>query len=121
MDEPIVDPSHPLIVKRLQPDERVHTVVQTSSASLFITDRRVAVAAAERIALDVPFEGLRRIQFDIERQRPATLVLVPEHRSDEPQVLAVPRSHYAQVAAALATIGERLYDIGHSEGSTDSA
>ena len=58
---------HPAI-QLLSPDEPVHVVAEASDASLIVTDRRVAVAQAGRLALDVPFEGLRRIQFDIERR-----------------------------------------------------
>ena len=58
--------------------------------------------------LNVPINGLRRIQFDIERQRPATLVIVPEDPGDEPQVLAVAAGHYREVADALVIVGERL-------------
>jgi hypothetical protein len=76
-----------------------------------VTDRRVAVAEEERIALDLPFAGLRRIQFDIERERPATLVIVPEHPSHEPQVIAVPPDRYREVTRALALIGERLWEL----------
>jgi hypothetical protein len=70
------------------------------------------VAADGRLALDVRFHGLRRIQFDIERQRPATLVIVPEHPADEPQVITVPPQRYADVAQALALVGERIYELG---------
>jgi hypothetical protein len=101
---------HP-VVQRLEPGETVQAVARAASASLLVTDRRVAVADDDRIALDVPFAGLRRIQFDIERQRPATLVIVPEHPSNEPQVLAVPPDRYAEVTRALAVIGERLYKL----------
>jgi hypothetical protein len=101
---------HPAL-KRLEPGETVEALAHAASASLLVTDRRIAVAEAERIALDVPFEGLRRIQFDIERERPATLVIVPEHPSHEPQVMAVPPERYPEVTRALALIGERLYRL----------
>ena len=65
----------------------------------------------DRLALDIPFDGLRRIQFDIERSRPATLVIVPEHPTNEPQVLAVPPERFDEVTRALALIGSRLYQL----------
>jgi hypothetical protein len=101
---------HPAI-GHLEPGERVQVLAHAASASLLVTDRRIAVAEEERIALDVPFRELRRIQFDIERERPATLVIVPEHPSHEPQVMAVPPERYAEVTRALALIGERLYGL----------
>ena len=66
------------------------------------------VASGERIALDVPFPGLRRIQFDIERERPATLVIVPEDPRHEPQTLAIPAARYEEITAVLAQVGHRL-------------
>ena len=66
------------------------------------------VAQEARVALDIAFSGLRRIQFDVERQRPATLVIVPEHPADEPQVLAIPPERYEAIASALTIIGRQL-------------
>ena len=105
--EPI---DHPAI-RSLEPGETVQAIARAASASLLVTDRRIAVAEEERIALDLPFGGLRRIQFDIERERPATLVIVPEHPSHEPQVIAVPPDRYAEVTRALALIGQRLFEL----------
>ncbi len=82
--------------------------MHATEAQLLVTDRRVAVAQRDRVRLDVPFDRLRRIQFDIERARPATLVIVPEHPRDEPQVLAIPREHIGAAANVLAFIGELL-------------
>lgn len=99
---------HQVALQALEPDEKVEARARTDNAVLVVTDRRVAVAADQRLALDVSFDRLRRVQFDIERARPATLVLVPEHPSDYPQVLAIPPQVYADVANALVVIGERL-------------
>jgi hypothetical protein len=101
---------HPAI-DRLEAGETVQVLARAASASVLVTDRRIAVAEDERLALDLPFEGLRRIQFDIERERPATLVIVPEHPRDEPQVIAVPPERFGEVTQALAFIGQRLYGI----------
>jgi len=83
--------SHP-ILRALHPDEEIH----------------VQVGSNERLALDVSIDNLRRIQFDIERDRPATLVVVPQQPLDEPQVLAVRPSEYEGVAQALVVVGQRL-------------
>ena len=104
---PNLEPDHPAL-RLIQPGESLHLVARTAGAKVIVTDRRLAVASAERVALDISFEGLRRIQFDIERDRPATLVIVPENPSQEPQVLAVPPERYEEVTQALATIGHRL-------------
>ena len=105
------DVAHPAL-RRLEPGETVQAIARAASASLLVTDRRLAVADEDRLALDLPFQGLRRIQFDIERERPATLVIVPEHPANEPQVLAIPPERYEEVTRALAFIGSRLYELG---------
>ena len=93
----------------LEQDEEVAALARAEEAHLAVSDRRLIVAGSDRITLAVPFQRLRRVQFDIERERPATLVLVPEFPQDRPQVLSVPPEEYAAVAQALAVIGLRLY------------
>ncbi len=102
--------AHP-ILRALEPGEAVQVRARLGEADIVVTDRRLAVASTDRLMLDVPIAGLRRIQFDIERQRPATLVLVPEDPRHEPQVLAVPPEEYDGVAEALVVIGKRLADL----------
>ena len=81
-----------------------------SGTEIVVTDQRLAVAdEEERLALDIEIAALRRIQFDIERDPQATLVIVPDHALDEPQVLAIPPDQLPAVAEALAYIGQRLY------------
>ncbi|HEY4227186.1 MAG TPA: hypothetical protein VGM49_02520 [Candidatus Limnocylindrales bacterium] len=92
----------------LEPGEIVEAIAEATGARLLVTDRRLAVATDDRVALDIRLAGLRRIQFDIERVRPATLVIVPEHPKDEPQVLGIAPSRYEEVTKALAIIGRRL-------------
>jgi hypothetical protein len=96
------------LIAALEADEELKVKARARDAALAVTDRRLLVAANERLALNVPFEGLRRIQFDIERSRPATMVIVPEERHNEPQVLAIDPDEYESVAKALALIGQRL-------------
>ncbi len=108
MDHPDFDPTHP-VADSLEPGEAIHRMAATDDFSLVLTDRRLAVATGQRVALNIPFDGLRRVQFDLERGRPATLVLVPEHPRDEPQVLAIPVDHYENVASVVAEIGRRIY------------
>jgi len=99
----------------LDPGEQVYAEAQADGGAIVVTDRRVAVAVMpERFHLDVPFEALRRIQFDIERERPATLVLVPEHPRDEPVVLSVQPEQYESIARLLAVLGRRLHDVATS-------
>jgi hypothetical protein len=90
----------------------LHVATRATEAVFAVTDRRFLVAAKERVALDIPVEGLRRIQFDIERSRPATLVIVPDHASAEPQVLSIRPAEFPAAAKALAENGERLARAG---------
>jgi hypothetical protein len=96
----------------LEPDEKLELTARTQDAILAVTDRRIIVADEQRVALAVQLEGLRRIQFDIERTRPATLVIVPENASYQPQVLAIPPEEFDRAASALALIGRRLAGQG---------
>jgi hypothetical protein len=97
----------------LEPGEQLRLQAPASDATLAITDRRLIVADPNRIALAVPFERLRRIQFDVERSRPATLVIVPEHPRDEAQVLSVRPDQYEATSRALVAIGLAL--VGPAE------
>ena len=92
----------------LEPDERLHVSTRSRDAILAVTDRRLIVADENRLALEVAIDGIRRIQFDIERSRPATFTIVPEDPADEPQVLAIEPTEYAQAAQALTVVGRRL-------------
>ena len=98
---------HP-IKRILQPTEQVVHFTELGDALIAVTDTRLAVADANRVALAVGIEDLRRIQFDIEKTRPATLVIVPERPDDDPQVLKVEPDCYEEVAAILVTVGRRL-------------
>jgi hypothetical protein len=100
--------SRRLILHFLEPGEQIHVETRARDAVLALTDRRLIVAENDRLALNLPFSRLRRVQFDVERARPATLVIVPEPLADEPAVLAIPPEAFPQVASALVIIGERL-------------
>ena len=99
--------AHP-ILGALASDEEIHVQAAAGENVLIVTDRRLAIGSSDRLALDVPIGNLRRIQFDIERDRPATLVIVPQRPQDEPQVLAVQPHEYEGVAEALVVLGRRL-------------
>ena len=92
-------------------DERLEVAARANEAVLAITDRRMVVASPERTALDLPVEAIRRVQFDVERGRPATLVIVPHEPAHEPQVLSVPKGELEAAARAVFAIGYRLHDL----------
>jgi hypothetical protein len=116
----------PYVLEVLEPDEVLRARARARDAVIAVSDRRLIVAARERVALSIGFDELRRIQFDIERDRPATMVIVPEEAHYEPQVLAIPPQEFKATAEALALIGLQLANIRQresraSEGtSTDS-
>src|SRR6187399_167501 len=74
--------THP-ILGAIAEREPVRAVAKVRDAHVVVTDRRLAVASDARLMLDVAIDNVRRIQFDIERLRPATLVVVPENPIDE--------------------------------------
>jgi hypothetical protein len=92
----------------LEPGEELHVEARAGDAVLAVTDRRLIVAAQERLALNVAIDSIRRIQFDVERRRPATLVIVPEEPADEPQVLAIPNDELEGAARAIAIVGRHF-------------
>ena len=93
-------------------DERIEVHAKAVDASLVLTDRRLVVVTDQRLMVDVPIERVRRIEFDIEKGRPATLVVVPEWPSDPPQSLAIPVDQYGPIANLLTLIGSRLSTMG---------
>jgi hypothetical protein len=100
------------LLRRLEPGEQVRVKAAATDAVLAITDRRVVVATPARLALAAPIESIRRVQFDIEQRRPATLVIVPEHPEHEAQVLTIPDHQFEAVGRALVTLGLELAKVG---------
>jgi hypothetical protein len=110
----------PYVLEVLEPDETLRVRARAREAVIAVSDRRLIVAARERIALNIGFHELRRIQFDIERDRPATMVIVPEEAHHEPQVLAIPPEEFGATAEALALIGQQLARIGRAASDSSA-
>lgn len=106
--------SDPALSATLGPSERIEVVVQADGARLVVTDQRLLVATQDRLLLDVPIAGLRRLQLDIERGRPASLGIVPESVAHLPQILTVLPHAYDDVARAVAFVGHRLEESSGS-------
>jgi hypothetical protein len=112
--------SHQAVRALLEPGEDIRHTATAGDAVLAVTDRRVAVVERDRAALLIEIGGLRRIQFDIEKTRPATLVIVPELAEYDSQVLNVEPAEYQAVADVLVTIGRELADGARSRRSESS-
>ena len=109
MHEPTPSPD---ITDLLQPGEALDVIHAASDAVVAVTDRRLLVAYDQKhVALDAPFEAVRRIQLDVERDRPATMVIVPDRPGDRPQVLSIPNEHLTDAARAVALVGLRHYPL----------
>jgi predicted membrane GTPase involved in stress response len=114
---PLLDP---LVDRHLEPNETVHAAARAADAFMAVSDRRLLVVAGERLTLNLPIEDLRRVEFDIEKGRPATVVIVPEAATIEPQVLLIPDDQLEAAAQALAVIAARLVTMfGPWRGSLD--
>ena len=93
------------LAAHLEPDETIAVRVAAEDAIVGVSERRLLVVGEARVRLDIPIERLRRIQLDVERDRPASLVIVPELARDEPQVLAVSPAEYEAAARAIVLLG----------------
>jgi hypothetical protein len=100
----------------LHPGEVVETQAVVENSAIAVTKERLVVVEDDRTVLDIPFDELRRIQFDIERGRAATLVIVPEHISNWPRIVSVPVPYLRDTAAVLARIGERINEAQQQTG-----
>jgi hypothetical protein len=96
------------ILHLLFPGERVELRLDATSYELRVTDRRMLLTSAGTVRLDIPYERLRRIEFDLEAERPATLIIVPHLPADEPRILFIPHECLHHAAELLAFVGERL-------------
>jgi len=92
----------------LQPGEVVESQAHAGNFLIAATSRRIVVTEGDRSVMDISFGELRRVQFDIERDRDATLVIVPEHIRNEPRVFTVPLANLTETALTLAMIGQRI-------------
>ena len=100
----------------LRPGEVVETQAVVEESAILVTRERLIVIEGDKTVLDIPFDELRRIQFDIERGRDATLVIVPEHISNWPRIVSVPVGFLRETAAVLARIGERINEDAQKAG-----
>ena len=104
-------------LRALEAGETILVEAAAGEHRVVVTDRRLTIASDHRVILDLDIDGIRRIQFDIERRRPATMVVVPELAHHEPQVLVVRPRDYDSIGQALAAVGRHFSNGLH--GSAD--
>jgi hypothetical protein len=92
-------------------DDSLTNVIEAVGARFTFNRTHLKVVMPETgiVLLDMPIADLRRIQFDIERDRAATLVIVAGKSDHLPQVLAVPPDQYDAAGIALARMGRLIY------------
>lgn len=90
--------------------------VGTAQEMLELARDRLTVVAGLHTVLDVGIGEVRRIQFDLERGRPATLVIVPDQPVNGPQVILVPPEQLPAAAEILTRVGRHLSDGAGSSG-----
>src|SRR6187399_2375452 len=72
------DMDHDPMGDYLDEGETIEAKARAGDTTIVVTDRRLVIEGDGRRLLDIPVDGLRRVQFDIEKRRPAALVFVPE-------------------------------------------
>ena len=102
------------VVRRLNPGEDARGVVDGIRGRLVLTDRRVVVTENRRITIDVPIDNLRLVEFDLESQRPARVIVVPEDPREPPLELAIEPQQYDEGASVLAELGPRIEGGSHA-------
>jgi hypothetical protein len=111
----------PSLLAALAPGEAIRFRARATDGMIALSDRRLLVAASERLALSLPYSELRRIQFDIERGRPAALAFVPDLPHHEPVMLSIPPEEYRAVGEALIAIAQQLFALDREERGNDTA
>jgi hypothetical protein len=103
----------------LRPGETIRKTVSTTDSLVALTNRRLLVVTGKRLALDLPIPGVRRIQLDVERRRPSTLVIVPDDPGHEAQVLTLEDEHLDATTEIVAVIGMLMgdHERGHDRES----
>jgi hypothetical protein len=92
----------------LHPGERIELALRLEDTQVRATDRRLIVTEDSRVRMDLAYDELRRVQFDVEAIRPAVMVIVPHHVRYQAQILNIPREQLQHAAEVVAFIGERL-------------
>ena len=96
------------IKRHLGSDEAVLGIVHGTYGRLILTDLRVLLTENGQITLDVPIGQVRLVELDVEQQRPARVIIVPESPLDAPRELAIEPQQYDEVASVLQQLGPMI-------------
>ena len=94
--------------RHLGSDEAVLGIVHGTCGRLILTDLRVLLTENGQITLDVPIGQVRLVELDVEQQRPARVIIVPESPLDAPRELAIDPQQYDEVASVLQQLGPMI-------------
>ncbi len=99
------------MLDELGPELVAHQVIRVRAGSysvVVVADRRVVLIESTRVVMALPFEAIRRAEFNVEADRPATLTIVPDNPTHPPQILRVEEPDDRDAAAAVAELGTHL-------------
>src|SRR3954452_6424018 len=102
--------------------DEIRILGHANNGAFAVTDRRLIVGGPAGVGLDIPFATVRRIQFDLEPGRPASVAFVSNDPHDEVVLLSIPPEEYGAITDALLAIGRQLAALtgDHSaEGLSD--
>ena len=77
-------------------------------AHVTLADGHLLIQRGGRTILNVPVSRIRRVEFDIERQGPATFIIVPDSRGHDVQFLSVEADALEAAALLVGRLGQRL-------------
>lgn len=92
-------------------DNQAHpdpAIVEAAEATVILSEDRIDVATGPRLQMSAAIDGLRLVEFGIEKGRPVTLILVPDSPDQTPQILTIPTDQYEAVAKILLSLAREI-------------
>src|SRR3954471_6406346 len=69
--------------------DEIRILGHANNGAFAVTDRRLIVGGPAGVGLDIPFATVRRIQFDLDPGRPASVAFVSNDPHDEVVLLSI--------------------------------
>jgi hypothetical protein len=86
-------------------------------AHVTLAECHLVVQRGGRTILNVPVNRIRRVEFDVERQGPATFIIVPDSRGHDVQFLSVESDALETAGLLVGRLGLQLGDEQHHRRS----